>query len=70
MLPSDVHRQRLDPTDGPQVNIELTAKGAAVAKSGRDAKPTWLAQAIAQLHKEEQETLFADGRIIKRMVEN
>ena len=37
------------PTDGRQVNIELTAKGVAVRKSARDAKRTWLAQAIAQL---------------------
>src|ERR1700732_4793 len=37
------------PTDGRQVNIELTGKGAAVRKSAKDAKRTWLAQAIAQL---------------------
>jgi DNA-binding MarR family transcriptional regulator len=57
------------PTDGRQVNIELTAKGAAVRKSARDAKRTWLAQAIAQLDEQERETLFAAGRIIKRLVE-
>ena len=37
------------PTDGRQMNIELSAKGAAVRNSARDAKRTWLAQAIAQL---------------------
>jgi DNA-binding MarR family transcriptional regulator len=57
------------PTDGRQVNIELTAKGAAVRKSAGDAKRTWLSQAIAQLDEKEQETLFAAGRIIKRLVE-
>jgi DNA-binding MarR family transcriptional regulator len=57
------------PTDGRQVNIVLTAKGAAVRKSSRDAKRTWLAQAIAQLDKDEQETLFAAGEIMKRLVE-
>jgi DNA-binding MarR family transcriptional regulator len=57
------------PTDGRQVNIVLTAKGAAVRKSARDAKQTWLAQAIAQLDKQERETLFAAGEIIKRLVE-
>jgi DNA-binding MarR family transcriptional regulator len=57
------------PTDGRQVNIELTAKGAAVRKSAGDAKRTWLAQAIAQLDKQEQATLFAAGEIIKRLVE-
>src|SRR6202142_2983133 len=43
------------PTDGRQVNIELTAKGAAVRKSAGDAKRTWLAQAIGQLDEEEQQ---------------
>jgi DNA-binding MarR family transcriptional regulator len=57
------------PTDGRQMNIELTAKGAAVRKSAKDAKRTWLAQAIAQLDEEERETLFAAGEIIKRLVE-
>jgi DNA-binding MarR family transcriptional regulator len=57
-------------TDGRQVNIELTAKGAAVRKITRDARQMWLAQAIAQLDEEEQKTLFAAGRIIKRLVEN
>jgi DNA-binding MarR family transcriptional regulator len=57
------------PTDGRQVNIELTGKGAAVRKSAKDAKRTWLAQAIAQLDEEERETLFAAGEIIKRLAE-
>uniref|UniRef100_Q01ZP3 Transcriptional regulator, MarR family n=1 Tax=Solibacter usitatus (strain Ellin6076) TaxID=234267 RepID=Q01ZP3_SOLUE len=61
--------RKAHPTDGRQVNITLTAKGAAVRKSARDAKHTWLAQAIAQLDKEEQETLFAAGEIIKRLAE-
>ncbi len=58
------------PTDGRQLNIELTAKGAAVRKSTREAKRTWLAQAIAQLDKDEQETLFAAGRILQRLAES
>src|ERR1700727_1535265 len=57
------------PTDGRQMNIELTAKGAAVRKSAREAKRTWVAQAIAQLDEQERETLFAAGEIIKRLVE-
>jgi DNA-binding MarR family transcriptional regulator len=57
------------PTDGRQVKIELTAKGAEVRKSAGDAKRTWLAQAIARLDEEERETLFAAGRIVKRLVE-
>jgi DNA-binding MarR family transcriptional regulator len=57
------------PTDGRQVNIELTAKGTAVRNSAKDAKRTWLAQAIAQLDEQERETLFKAGEIIKRLVE-
>jgi DNA-binding MarR family transcriptional regulator len=58
------------PTDGRQVNIELTAKGAALRKSTKDAKLTWLLQAIAQLDTEQQQTLFAAGAIIKRLAES
>ena len=58
------------PTDGRQVNIELTAKGAAVRKITRDAKRTWLAQAIAQLDEQERETLFEAGEIIKRLAKS
>ena len=57
------------PTDGRQFNIVLTAKGAAVRERARDAKRTWLAQAIAQLDERERETLFEAGEIIKRLVE-
>jgi DNA-binding MarR family transcriptional regulator len=56
-------------TDGRQVNLELTAKGAAAQKRAGDAKRTWLAHAIDQLDAQEQETLFAAGKIIKRLVE-
>jgi DNA-binding MarR family transcriptional regulator len=57
------------PTDGRQVNIELTAKGAVVRNSAKDAKRTWLAQAITQLDERDRETLFKAGEIIKRLVE-
>ena len=57
------------PSDGRQVNIELTAKGAAMRKSARDAKRTWLAQVIAQLDEQDRETLFKAGEIIKHLVE-
>jgi DNA-binding MarR family transcriptional regulator len=57
------------PTDGRGVNIELTAKGAAVRKTAKDAKRTWLAQAIIQLDEQERETLFKAGEIIKRLAE-
>lgn len=57
------------PTDGRQLNIELTAKGLALRKSTKDAKRTWLAQAIAQLDETERETLFRAGEIIKQLAE-
>lgn len=56
-------------TDGRQVNIMLTTKGLAVRKSAKDAKRTWLAQAISQLDKHDQETLFAAAEVIKRLAE-
>jgi DNA-binding MarR family transcriptional regulator len=56
-------------TDGRQMNIVVTAKGAAVRKSATDAKTTWLAQALAQLDEQERQTLLAAGAIIKRLVE-
>jgi len=62
--------RRPHPTDGRQMNLQLTAKGAALRKSVRDAKRTWLAQGVAQLDKREQETLFAAGEIIKRLAES
>jgi DNA-binding MarR family transcriptional regulator len=62
--------RRPHPTDGRQVNIELSAKGTAVRKNVKDAKRTWLAQAIAKLDEQDRETLFAAGRIIKRLVES
>jgi DNA-binding MarR family transcriptional regulator len=57
------------PTDGRQVNIVLTAKGLALRRSAREAKQTWLAQAIDQLSERDRETLLAAGAIIKRLVE-
>jgi len=57
------------PTDGRQVNIALTAKGVAARKSAKDAKQTWLAQAMEQLNERERGTLFAASEIIKRLVD-
>jgi DNA-binding MarR family transcriptional regulator len=58
------------PTDGRQVNLELTAKGAEVRRRTIDAKRTWLAQAVARLDEQEQETLFRAGEIIQRLAES
>jgi DNA-binding MarR family transcriptional regulator len=57
------------PTDGRQMNIALTAKDAAVRKTAKDARRTWLSQANARLDEQERDTLFKAGDIIKRLVE-
>ena len=57
------------PTDGRQVHIALTAQGAAVRKSAKDAKRTWLAQAVAQLDEQDRVTLFKAAEIIRRLAE-
>ena len=62
--------RRPHPTDGRQVNIELTARGAAVRKSAGDAKRSWLAQAIARLDEQEQQTLFRAGEIMRRLIQS
>jgi DNA-binding MarR family transcriptional regulator len=62
--------RRPHPTDGRQFNIELTAKGAAVRTTAKDAKQTWLTKAIAALDDKERDTLFAAGEIIKRLVDH
>jgi DNA-binding MarR family transcriptional regulator len=61
-----VHRKP-HPTDGRQSNIVLTARGTAVRNKGKDARSKWLAEAIAALDEDEQETLFAAGEIINRL---
>ena len=61
--------RRAHPTDGRQFNIALTAKGAAVRESAKDAKRTWLAQAIAQLDEADRKTLYKAGEIIQRLAE-
>jgi DNA-binding MarR family transcriptional regulator len=57
------------PTDGRQMNIRLTARGAAERKRTQDAKQAWIREAISQLDEREQRTLFAAGEIIRRLVE-
>ena len=61
--------RRPHPTDGRQMNIALTAKGARVRKDARIAKQTWLAQTIAKLDATEQKHLPAVIALIKRLGE-
>lgn len=57
-------------TDGRQMNIKLTAKGVALRKSTKEAKHTWLSNAIDRLDKKDQAIIYKAGEIIKRLVEN
>ena len=57
------------PTDGRQMNVALTAKGASVRKDARVAKRAWLAEAIAKLDAKEQKSLPAVTELIKRLAE-
>ncbi len=57
------------PTDGRQVLITLSAKGAAMREHVRDTKRAWLEHAISKLDRKDREALFAAGRIIKQLVE-
>ncbi len=61
--------RRPHPTDGRQMNIALTAKGARVRKDAGIAKRTWLAQALARLDTKEQKKLPALTALIKRLAE-
>lgn len=61
--------RKAHPTDGRQMNIDLTAKGKAVRSTFIDAKRMWLAQAIVQLDAQERETLFKAGEIMRRLAE-
>ncbi len=57
------------PTDGRQIYIQLTARGDAMWKIGRDARRTWLAMAIAKLDATEQRNLPAVIGLIKHLAE-
>ena len=57
------------PTDGRQLNVALTEKGAAVRNSAKDLKRAWLAQATAGLDEEERQALARAGDILKRLLE-
>jgi DNA-binding MarR family transcriptional regulator len=61
-----VERKR-HPSDGRQVVIVLTTKGAAVCKSVQDAQRAWFAEIVEKLDETEQSTLFAATKIIQRM---
>jgi DNA-binding MarR family transcriptional regulator len=57
------------PSDGRQVNLALTEKGAALRSSTKDLKRAWLAQATAGLDEEERQALARASDILKRLLE-
>lgn len=61
--------RRPHPTDGRQVHLSLTAKGAAVRNSIKTAKRNWLEHAIAKLPVRDREKLFEAGEIIRQLAE-
>jgi DNA-binding MarR family transcriptional regulator len=61
--------RRAHPSDGRQVNLALTDKGAAVRSSTKDLKRAWLAQATTRLEDEERQVLARAGDILKRLLE-
>lgn len=61
--------RRPHPSDGRQVNIALTEKGAAVRRSTNDLKRAWLAQATARLTEEERQALARAGEILERLLD-
>lgn len=56
------------PTDGRQMHLVLTPAGTATREKVRQAKLDWLTRAVGQLDPQEQETLFAAGKIMRRLV--
>jgi DNA-binding MarR family transcriptional regulator len=62
--------RRPHPTDGRQMDIALTPKGAAVRKDAGTAKRTWLAQAIGRLDAAERKNLPALIGLLKRLGES
>jgi DNA-binding MarR family transcriptional regulator len=62
-------KRKPHPTDGRQFLIQFTEKGKVLRKSRSAAKRAWMAQAVAQLDKDEQDVLFEAAKILKRLAE-
>jgi DNA-binding MarR family transcriptional regulator len=60
--------RRPHPSDGRQMNLALTEKGAAVRRSTKDLKRAWLVQATAGLEDEERMVLARAGEILQRLL--
>lgn len=62
--------RKAHPTDGRQQLLSLTTKGKEVRGNIRSAKQNWLAGMIAELPREDRETLFRAGEIIQKIAES
>lgn len=58
-----------DPADGRRMILSITARGVELRRQTAEAKHAWLAERMASLDAGERETLFAAGRILRRVVE-
>lgn len=56
-----------DPTDGRRTRIALTAAGRAALYADREVRDGWLAEAISQLTREEQELLHEAVELMQRL---
>lgn len=63
-------RRKAHPTDGRQILYEVTAAGTEGRYRHRLAKREWLLAAVAQLSREEQQTLFAATDVIRRLAQS
>ena len=62
-------RRKPHPTDGRQMLIELTPRGATVRQQRTLATHAWIAEGIAELPAEDQATLFKAAALLKRLAE-
>ena len=56
-----------DPQDGRRVLVELTAEGRATLTLTRRRRDKWMTERVAELTREEQETLVAASEILGRI---
>ncbi|WP_321160654.1 MarR family winged helix-turn-helix transcriptional regulator [Janibacter hoylei] len=56
-----------DPQDGRRVLVELTEQGRAALTQTRRRRDKWMTERVAELTREEQETLVAASEILGRI---
>jgi DNA-binding MarR family transcriptional regulator len=66
----DLIQRRPDPTDGRQVLFGLTAAGVATRRRNTLLKRQWIAAAMTNLGRAEQQTIIAAAGLIKRLADS